>query len=214
MPVFNETFFFDFLRPFKNDSRPLILDLRLNQGGSLSLTGHILGVLLGGHQPFALSLQADGKSADLTEIYPFASAQNQGSALDIEATETHAHLKWLTPKDPPFVFKGPILLLSGGQNYSCGELLTQALKETKRATIIGQKSAGAVLGAKDDFDCGMGYSLCLPFIELLSAQGVSLVKTGVTIDSEMSFTEPATTPLSRASIETLLKRAKQNGHLS
>lgn len=207
-PNFHEQSFFDFLKPFRHDKRPLILDLRLNQGGALSSTGQVLGVLMGANHPFALSRKAQWKSHDLISMWPHASYENAHSEKDIAAIDKHPYLKWQTPEDPPFVYQGPVLVLLGSQTYSCGELMAHALKKRRLTHVIGAPSSGAVVGARE-YDCTHGYRVCLPFVELLSAQGETLENKGVTVDDSYGFASSPATALNKGELETLIQWAKK-----
>jgi carboxyl-terminal processing protease len=64
---------------------------------------------------------------------------------------------------------------------SAGEMAAQFAKDTKLATLIGEKTAGLVLGA-DVFDVGYGYTLYLPVFGWYSPSGIYNEGSGVVPD--------------------------------
>jgi tricorn protease len=72
-------------------------------------------------------------------------------------------------------------VLVNEKTSSAGEMAAQFAKETKLATLVGQKTAGLVLGA-DIFDVGYDYTLYLPVFGWYSPSGSYNEGSGVVPD--------------------------------
>jgi C-terminal processing protease CtpA/Prc len=148
-------------------SETLVVDLRLCTGGSSSAVGEVLGFLLGPDRPYLRSRHVDADPGAVPEVLrPIPSAENLGHAREVEALTSHAHAEWRTKVAPESSFAGPVVVLIGPRTYSCGELFAKVIQEASRGLLVGRPTAGALVGARDDFDCGYGYRLLLPFVWL------------------------------------------------
>jgi len=78
-------------------------------------------------------------------------------------------------------FHGHIAILVNEKTSSAGEMAAQFARDTKLATLIGQKTAGLVLGA-DMFDVGYDYRLYLPVFGWYSPSGSYTEGSGVVPD--------------------------------
>jgi C-terminal processing protease CtpA/Prc len=78
-------------------------------------------------------------------------------------------------------FHGHMAVLINEKTSSAGEMAAQFAKETKLATLVGQKTAGLVLGA-DIFDVGYDYTLYLPVFGWYSPSGSYNEGSGVVPD--------------------------------
>ena len=78
-------------------------------------------------------------------------------------------------------FHGHMAVLINEKTSSAGEMAAQFAKDTKVATLIGQKTAGLVLGS-DMFDVGYGYTLYLPVFGWYSPSGSYNEGSGVMPD--------------------------------
>jgi len=78
-------------------------------------------------------------------------------------------------------FHGHVAVLINEKTSSAGEMAAQFAKDTKLATVIGQKTAGLVLGS-DMFDVGNGYTLYLPVFGWYSPSGNHNEGSGVVPD--------------------------------
>jgi C-terminal processing protease CtpA/Prc len=187
------------------DDRPVVLDLRLNTGGALSATGEALGALLGPDVAFARTrLQGWRAHPTPEDAWPEPEAQNEGNALDVQRVASRPHVRWRTSPAPRVAVRGPLVVLVSARTFSCGEVFAAALQDRGRALLVGARTAGAVVAARDDLDCGQGYRLCLPFADLVSEAGRPLEGCGVTPDVEREFNEPDTEPLSDRELATLV----------
>lgn len=78
-------------------------------------------------------------------------------------------------------FHGHMVVLINEKTSSAGEIAAQFAKDTRLATLIGQKTAGLVLGA-DVFDVGCGYTLYLPVFGWYGPSGSHSEGSGVVPD--------------------------------
>jgi C-terminal processing protease CtpA/Prc len=68
----------------------------------------------------------------------------------------------------------------------------------------GTTTAGMVLPARDDFDCGYGFGLCLPFAKVFTPSGLELEGKGMTPQLEINFQTPDTQVMPGMEIASLL----------
>lgn len=92
----------------------LLIDVRGNPGGYLYSVSTVIGTLLENGKTFAYMQDADG-------------------VLEMLNTEN---------KEKPYLNKIPAVLLQNGSSASASEVLAAALKDNKRAMIIGETSYG------------------------------------------------------------------------
>lgn len=83
------------------------------------------------------------------------------------------------PTNP--VFAGKIYILTNGNTGSTCEPIVYTLKKNKKATIIGEKTAGAMLAALPFVVSGK-YMLLLPVADFYTHDGIRLDKVGVEPD--------------------------------
>lgn len=204
IPVFSWPVLEENFRRLSNDSRPIVLDLRLNTGGAASATGMVLAPFTGPEKVYLVSRLATWRRSSLTTLYPQKEVDNHANCRDVELTSLHPNAQWRTPKSD-FRLNQNLLVLIDQRTYSCGELLACALGEEKRSVLIGNKTAGMVVGARDDFDCGFGYRLLLPYVELLTGHGKTLEGIGVEPDFPFDFKTPDTEPLDSETVRRIFK---------
>jgi C-terminal processing protease CtpA/Prc len=87
----------------------------------------------------------------------------------------------------PQQYKGRLFIITSGITASTCEPIVYGLKYTKRATIVGKQTAGAMLNG-EHFDAGEGYSLFLPTADYYTVDGFRIDRQGVKPDYE---TEPS-----------------------
>jgi C-terminal processing protease CtpA/Prc len=84
-------------------------------------------------------------------------------------------------------FKGKLFVLIDSQSASSAEIFARAIQLEKRGTVIGDRSAGAVMEAMD-YRYQLGVEVVVPYdasitnADLIMADGKSLEKNGVTPD--------------------------------
>lgn len=164
----------------------LIIDLRNNGGGGISaafaLAKHIVTEDLevgyfptnklnySGYQPKSFNT--------LAELQP-KNTEDFGNELK---TSPGVKLIFKKPTNP--VFTGNIYVLTNGNTGSTCEPIVYALKNRKKATIIGEKTAGAMLAASPFVVSGK-YMLMLPIADFYTYDGIRLDKVGVGPDIEV-----------------------------
>ncbi len=137
--------------------KSLILDLRGNGGGYVKTLEWLAGYLF----------ENDVKIADLKgrkEMKPIM-ARGQGNRA----------------------FKGQLIVLIDGESASAAEILARLVQTNKRGTIIGDRSAGAVMQSmayphQIGIEKVIFYGAAITNADVLMADGKSLEHTGVTPD--------------------------------
>jgi carboxyl-terminal processing protease len=158
--------------------RNLILDLRDNGGGAVVNLQHLLGLFLPENTPvgtFITRRMADryvdatkGKITDIVEI-----------------------AKWSDSKVKPMrnrnieLYKGNVAVLVNGLSGSASEIAAAALRDTIGATVVGRKSAGAVL-VSVIVPASNGFMLQYPLSDYVTIKGLRLEGNGVTPDVEVN----------------------------
>lgn len=143
---------------FARKHKALVLDLRGNPGGSIETLRLIAGSLF--DHEVKISDQVARKEKDSKP------------------------LKSVHHGEP---FNGKLIVLVDSGSASCSELLARVVQLEHRGTVIGDKSAGAVMEARY-FPQSMGaetkifYGVQVTAANLIMSDGKSLEKTGVTPD--------------------------------
>lgn len=135
----------------------LILDLRGNGGGAQITLEHLAGYFF----------DHDVKIADLKgrkEMKPIL-AKSHGDR----------------------VFKGSVTVLIDSESGSAAELFARTIQLQRRGTVIGDRSAGAVMVSRSfDHESGVGgtlyYGESITIADVIMPDGATLEKTGVTPD--------------------------------
>ena len=84
-------------------------------------------------------------------------------------------------------FKGGVTVLIDAESGSAAELFARTMQLQKRGTVIGDRSAGAVMVSRSfDHESGVGgtlyYGASVTIADVIMPDGTSLEKTGVTPD--------------------------------
>jgi len=166
----------------------LIIDLRRNGGGAFAvvpLIGHLID------KPIDAGVFVIGSwYADLREPpgpVDFAAA-SPWRGYSVKAFQAEVMTRPLTsyridPMEP--LFRGPVIVLTSSRSLSAAEIAADALKSSGRATIVGEKTPGAVLSSKL-FDIPGGFHLRVPIADYYSIKGGRLEGIGVTPDIPVS----------------------------
>jgi C-terminal processing protease CtpA/Prc len=88
------------------------------------------------------------------------------------------------------VFKGQLVVLVDSGSGSAAEMFARVVQLEKRGTVLGDRSAGAVMMSRGyDHQTGVGsvlyYSASVTIADVLMADGKSLEHTGVTPDETL-----------------------------
>ena len=81
----------------------------------------------------------------------------------------------------PEVYKGNIYILTTNRTGSACEPIIYGLKQQKRATIIGEKTAGGMLSA-EDFPLEKGFVMFIPTADYYTSDGFRIEQKGVKPD--------------------------------
>jgi C-terminal processing protease CtpA/Prc len=82
-------------------------------------------------------------------------------------------------------YKGLLYVLISDNTASAAELAAEAMQASGRATLIGEKTAGAMLSQKP-YDLSNGWIIFLPFVDYVAKQSGSLEGKGIHPDIETS----------------------------
>lgn len=161
----------------------LIIDLRNNGGGGIGAAFALAKYIITedmevGYFP-TNKLNSFGYQPELFKTLP----ELQPKSTDELGTElkTSPGVKLIFKKPTNPVFTGKIYVLTNGGTGSTCEPIVHALKRSKKATIIGEKTAGAMLAASPFVVSGK-YMLMLPVADFYTHDGVRLDKVGVDPD--------------------------------
>jgi len=164
----------------------LIIDLRDNGGGGISAAFELAKYIVSedlevGYFP-TNKLPYSGYQPELFSTLPELqpkSTEEFGNEL-----KRSPGVKLIFKKPANSVFTGKIYVLTNGNTASTCEPIVYALKSTKKATIIGEKTYGGMLAASPFVVSGK-YMLMLPIADFYTYDGVRLDKVGVFPDIEV-----------------------------
>jgi C-terminal processing protease CtpA/Prc len=161
------------------DARHVVLDLRLNDGGSGGVVCDILSLFVDPETPVMRMRDRTGleRNGEPFVVHGFPEEENRDHELEVATLLERHDVEYRTHDRAGARFTGPLTVLTGPTCYSCGEVLAQALKEHTDATVAGLPTAGMVVGARqvpltDD------HGLLVPFAEIRSGRGVVLEGRG------------------------------------
>jgi carboxyl-terminal processing protease len=176
LPSFDATYSQENVRDLMTKAegaKHLILDLRGNGGGRVFNLIHFASFFLTKDQPL-------GTFVDRPTLEKYTEATGQETADVFKIAEWHkTKLRAMTRTKEPF--QGDIVVLVDGGSGSASEMMAAALKEQRGATIIGSKSAGAVL-ASTMLPLSNGFLLQFPLMDYVTIKGQRLEGTGVVPD--------------------------------
>ncbi|HVG38463.1 MAG TPA: S41 family peptidase [Pyrinomonadaceae bacterium] len=154
------------LRRELRSARAIVLDLRNNGGGEAEAMAEMASAFL----PAGISL---------------------GSFIDRRQSVFLAPSTRATPlfsPDPLVRFTGPLAILTSEKTASAAEVLIAALKENRRASVIGTRTCGCVLGVRRHHGLADGGTLDLSETDYRTAGGVRLEGAGITPDEIVPLT--------------------------
>lgn len=166
------------------DPRALIVDLRENPGGDVSsmlLAGHLI------QQPAPAGLflsrtwwtRNDAVPApEAWSSLPLLTSPDMGAFFD--ALETEGALVGIVPPLRPH-YGGPVYLLTSGATGSAAEPLVYVLQARGRATVVGERTAGAMVSSTQTA-LSDGWVLQHPVADYFTPDGGRLDQVGVAPD--------------------------------
>lgn len=155
----------------------LILDLRSNGGGATDNLRHLLSLLLAPDSVI-------GSFVNRTD------AQKYTEATKLEANDPIKIAEWLERKyktragrvEP---FKGRVAVLTNRGSASASEICAAALREVAGATVVGTRTAGAVLASVYG-RLPHGFELQYPVTDYVTAKGMRLEGNPLIPDIEVT----------------------------
>ncbi len=176
-----------FMQIVNKGYQTLIVDLRDNPGGSVGggfgFTRHIVPNTIDGGvfltQQYFRHYKVAPRVSDYHNLVPFSAASY---SLIMKGIHEHEGLcLQLQPKAP--LYLGKMYVLVNHNTASTCEPIVYGLKQRKRATIIGERTAGAILNG-ETFALPSGYKLVLPTATYYTSDGVKLDGRGVAPDQK------------------------------
>jgi len=146
------------------DSKYLVIDLRNNGGGATTNLGHFLGMVLPRGTEYGTSVDRD-----TSEKYREETGKDPSDVLAVAAWSRD---KWKVRRNPIEPFTGKVVVLINRASASASEIAAAALKELHNppATLIGGRTAGAVLVA-NDVSLPDGFRMMVPISEYVTIKG-------------------------------------------
>ena len=168
----------------------LIIDLRNNGGGGVGpafeLAKYIVTEDVEVGYFVTNKLEYSGFEPDLFRTLPPVQPKSTSELGNQLKTSPGVKLIFKKPGNP--VFRGNIYILTNGNTGSTCEPIVYAFKNNKKATIVGERTAGAMLAASP-FTVSGKYALMLPIADFYTYDGVRLDKVGVAPDVEVKSAE-------------------------
>lgn len=167
----------------------LIIDLRNNTGGNLE-GPIVLGKFLT-QQPIDAGVYLTRKWYDThnrlatpeeIQTFPFLKDMTYEGINKMFAEE--AAFRMFIPGHTNPTFKGKVFVLVNENTASANEPLIDLFKKNKIATLVGSKSAGAMLNGAY-FKVTKNYKMFLPIADYQTADGTRIDKVGVSPDIEV-----------------------------
>jgi carboxyl-terminal processing protease len=176
-------------KPYQN----LIIDLRGNGGGTLDaavilaryLTNNSIdaGVYL--TRKWYLQNKQLPTTAQIASLPYLTDMTYKGIQ---KMFEKEAAFRMVLPPHREKIFKGQIYLLTDNETASACEPFVYELKKLPNATVVGERTAGAMLSG-ERFPINDQYSLFLPVADFITADGTKIDKVGVAPDVESKSSE-------------------------
>ena len=168
----------------------LIIDLRDNSGGthkSSRIVAYLIKSALNAGVFFNRHARAKVLANELKD-FPEVSLASIPSTNELNnlIKKYNAFISIIEPVD--LVYNGQVIILVNRGTASACEPLVAGLQDIKRATIIGEKTAGSML-MLTEFDVGDGWLLSVPTIDYITRKGIRLDGRGVIPDIETSSEE-------------------------
>ena len=160
-------------------TRNLVLDLRLNDGGSGAVATELASIFLPPDTPILRFLDRIGRRLAVPRVIStIPESENLDHEAEISAIRHYHYVEYRTKRDPLTRYDGNVTILLASQCSSAGEGFVQCMKEWSQATIVGQPSRGYLLAAQD-YDLSDGYALLLPFAEARGGKDAMIEGIGV-----------------------------------
>jgi len=150
------------------DTPGMIVDLRNNGGGSLTMANTLMSKFLSEKTQGARVLTRNNAPITVAFI-PVIKLQTE---LD---------------GDPATAYRKPLVILTNENSASASEVFAGTLQDLGRATVIGQRSCGCLLGYLGYADLPGGGQLAYSELGFVSPKGKRIEGEGVKPDSEITL---------------------------
>lgn len=151
------------------DTPGMIIDLRNNGGGSGAMSGNLLARFFKDKQTGMKTLTRTGKPISVF-FYPITKMDEV-----IKGVGDRAYTK-------------PVVVLTNESSASASEIFSSMMKESKRATLIGQRTCGCLLGYFGLADVPGGAQMAYSEIGFVTKSGGRVEGDGVAPDIEVKMT--------------------------
>ncbi|MCH8052790.1 MAG: S41 family peptidase [Planctomycetes bacterium] len=168
--------------------RALIIDLRDNPGGTY-ISGRVAAHLIESAVDMGVFFDRRARARVLAHElndFPIVTSISSEDEFNSLIRAHGAFVGSVEPVDP--IYDGPVVVLVNGRTASACEPLVAGLQEIGRATIIGERTAAAMLWITSH-EIGEGWMLWVPTVDYLTGQGVRLDGRGVVPNIETSSEE-------------------------
>jgi hypothetical protein len=113
------------------NSKGYILDLRGNKGGYISLTSRVYSMFVD-RAPFLRMVERNGTAEKVEEL-----------VVDADSIKSGFESHWdLQPRHKNLTARKPVVILVDRKTRSSGEMLAGALRDTRGAVLIGERTFG------------------------------------------------------------------------
>lgn len=162
----------------------LIIDLRRNGGGAFAvvpLVGHLIAQPLDAGVFASAVWYRDHDAPPGPRDFPSATPWRGYSLRAFQAQMLAQPLTGyrIDPMQPHY--PGPVYVLTSARSVSAAEIAADVLKATGRATVVGERTPGAVLSSKR-FDIPGGFHLLVPVADYFSIANGRIEGVGVAPD--------------------------------
>lgn len=152
------------MRERLHDARGVVLDLRANGGGDAEAMTDAASLFLPAETPLGV----------------FTDRENQ------KVSEPHTRTALLYSAAAPVVFQGALVILVDAQTASASEIFVAAMRDNKRATIIGERTCGCALGIRRRHALPDGGALDISEMDFRTPHGAHLEGAGVMPDETIA----------------------------
>ncbi len=149
------------------DTPGMIVDLRNNGGGSLGMSGNLMTKFLSEKTKSAKVMTRTGKAPTL---------------MFIETIKIEPELKG----NPATAYTRPLVILTNENSASASEVFSSVLQDLGRATVVGTRTCGCLLGYMGYADVPGGGQLAYSELGFISPKGKRIEGEGVLPDIEVA----------------------------